>query len=83
MAASRALALFAGAGGLWVLAAAVALPGFAGEGAMLGVSMAVGVALVAIAAAAWLRAARTPAWALVVVATPLGDRDRGAEPGHR
>ena len=48
VAASRALALFAGAGGLWVLVAAVTVPGFAGEGAMLGVSMAVGVVLVAI-----------------------------------
>ncbi len=68
VAASRALALFAGTGGLWVLVASLTVPGFAGEGLMRAVSLAVGVALVMIAGAAWLGAARTPAWALAAVA---------------
>ncbi len=68
VAASRALALFAGAGGLWVLGATATVPGFAGQGATVAVSFALGFALVVVAAAAWLGAERIPAAALLWVA---------------
>jgi diguanylate cyclase (GGDEF)-like protein len=68
VAASRALALFAGAGGLWVLMASITVPGFAGPAPMLALSIAVGAMLVVIALAAWFGAARTPPRLLAAVA---------------
>lgn len=68
IAASRALALFAGAGGVWVLLASILVPGFAGPAPMLVLSVVVGVLLVAIALAAWFGAARTPTRLLAAVA---------------
>lgn len=68
VAASRALALFAGAGGLWIMISSITVPGFAGPGPMLTVSLAVGALLVLVGLAAWFDAARTPPWALTAVA---------------
>lgn len=68
IAASRALALFAGAGGLWLLVAGATVPGFGGEGPMLAVCLTVGAVFLGAGIAAWFLALRTPGWALASAA---------------
>ena len=68
IAASRALALFAGAGGLWLLISGLTVPGFAGEGLRAVVTLGVGLAVALLGVGGWFGAARTPERALVVTA---------------
>ncbi len=68
VAASRALALFAAAGGLWVLISGLTIPGFAGGGLRAVVTLGVGLAIALLGIGAWFGAARTPEWALMVTA---------------
>lgn len=58
VAASRALALFSAAGGIWLLAIGATIPGFAGHGAALVASLAVGAALVLSSIDLWFHAPR-------------------------
>lgn len=68
VAASRALALFCVAGGIWLLGIGATVPGFAGSGALLAVSLALGAILLLIGAGAWFHPERVPRWALASVA---------------
>ena len=67
LAAARWLAVFLAAGGAYLAILSLAIPGFAGHGAVLAAVLALGVLLMAGGAAAWRWAARVPVGALSVV----------------
>lgn len=60
VAASRALALFAAAGGLWLLVVGATIPGFAGEGPALVASFATSAALLIASVGLWFHAPHVP-----------------------